>query len=36
MTGDARFAPHLPALDAGWRGTTLERELERALERCAG
>jgi methionyl-tRNA formyltransferase len=36
MTGDARFAPHLPALDDGWRGTTLERELERALERCAG
>jgi hypothetical protein len=36
MTGDTRFAPHLPALDDGWRGTTLERELERALERCAG
>jgi HEAT repeat protein len=36
MTGDPRFAPHLPALDDGWRGTTLERELERALERCAG
>jgi HEAT repeat protein len=35
QTGDARFARHLPALD-GWRGTTLERELERALERCAG
>ena len=35
MTGDARFAPYLPALDDGWRGTTLERELERALERCA-
>ena len=35
LTGDARFAPHLPALDDGWRGTTLERELERALERCA-
>jgi methionyl-tRNA formyltransferase len=36
MTGDPRFAPYLPALDDGWRGTTLERELERALERCAG
>jgi HEAT repeat protein len=36
LTGDRRFAPHLPALDDGWRGTTLERELERALERCAG
>jgi HEAT repeat protein len=35
MTGDPRFAPHLPALEDGWRGTTLERELERALERCA-
>jgi methionyl-tRNA formyltransferase len=35
LSGDARFAPHLPALDDGWRGTTLERELERALERCA-
>jgi methionyl-tRNA formyltransferase len=35
-SGDARFAPHLPALDDGWRGTTLERELARALERCAG
>jgi HEAT repeat protein len=36
LSGDARFAPHLPALDDGWRGTTLERELERALERCNG
>jgi methionyl-tRNA formyltransferase len=36
MSGDPRFAPHLPALDDGWRGTTLEHELERALERCAG
>jgi methionyl-tRNA formyltransferase len=36
MTGDPRFAPYLPALDDGWRGTTLERDLERALERCAG
>jgi len=36
MSGDRRFAPYLPALDDGWRGTTLERELERALERCAG
>ena len=36
LSGDARFAPHLPALDDGWRGTTLERELARALERCAG
>jgi methionyl-tRNA formyltransferase len=36
LSGDARFAPHLPALDDGWRGTTLEHELERALERCAG
>jgi methionyl-tRNA formyltransferase len=36
LTGDPRFAPHLPALDDGWRGTTLERELERALERCNG
>ena len=35
LSGDARFAPHLPALDDGWRGTTLERELQRALERCA-
>jgi methionyl-tRNA formyltransferase len=34
LTGDRRFARHLPALDDGWRGTTLERELERALERC--
>ena len=34
LSGDARFAPHLPALDDGWRGTTLERELTRALERC--
>ena len=34
LSGDARFAPHLPALDDGWRGTTLERELARALERC--
>jgi methionyl-tRNA formyltransferase len=36
LSGDRRFAPHLPALDDGWRGTTLERELARALERCAG
>jgi methionyl-tRNA formyltransferase len=36
LSGDPRFAPHLPALDDGWRGTTLEHELERALERCAG
>jgi methionyl-tRNA formyltransferase len=36
QSGDRRFAPYLPALDDGWRGTTLERELERALERCAG
>ena len=36
QSGDRRFAPHLPALDDGWRGTTLERELERALARCAG
>ena len=36
MSGDRRFAPYLPALDDGWRGTTLERELECALERCAG
>jgi HEAT repeat protein len=35
LSGDPRFAPHLPALDDGWRGTTLEHELERALERCA-
>jgi methionyl-tRNA formyltransferase len=36
LSGDARFAPYLPALDDGWRGTTLERELARAIERCAG
>jgi HEAT repeat protein len=36
LSGDPRFAPYLPALDEKWRGTTLERELERALERCAG
>jgi methionyl-tRNA formyltransferase len=36
MSGDVRFAPYLPALDDGWRGTTLERELARALERCGG
>ena len=36
MSGDRRFAPFLPALEDGWRGTTLERELERAIERCAG
>ena len=36
QSGDRRFGPHLPALDDGWRGTTLERELERATERCAG
>lgn len=35
LTGDPRFAPHLPE-PARWRGTILERELERALERCAG
>ena len=35
LSGDPRFAPHLPALDDGWRGTTLERELQRAIERCA-
>jgi methionyl-tRNA formyltransferase len=34
LSGDPRFAPHLPALDDGWRGTVLERELKRALERC--
>jgi methionyl-tRNA formyltransferase len=34
-SGDRRFAPYLPAVDDGWRGTTLERELQRALERCA-
>jgi methionyl-tRNA formyltransferase len=34
LSGDARFAPHLPSLDDGWRGTTLERELQLALERC--
>jgi methionyl-tRNA formyltransferase len=34
LSGDARFAPHLPSLDDGWRGTTLERELRLALERC--
>ena len=34
LSGDARFAPHLPQLDDGWRGTTLERDLTRALERC--
>jgi methionyl-tRNA formyltransferase len=33
LSGDARFAPHLRALDDGWRGTTLEHELERAIER---
>jgi methionyl-tRNA formyltransferase len=36
LSGDARFAPYLPALDDGWRGTMLERELERALARCSG
>ncbi len=36
LSGDTRFAPYLPALDDGWRGTTLERELVRAIERCAG
>jgi methionyl-tRNA formyltransferase len=36
LSGDPRFAPYLPALDEKWRGTTLERELERALERCTG
>ena len=36
QSGDRRFAHYLPALDDGWRGTTLERELERAIERCAG
>jgi len=35
LSGDKRFAPHLPAMEDGWRGTTLERELARALERCA-
>ena len=34
LSGDARFAPHLPQLEDGWRGTTLERDLTRALERC--
>ena len=34
LSGDARFAPHLPEPEA-WRGTTLERELDRARERCA-
>ena len=32
LTGDARFAPYLPAPEA-WAGTTLERELARARER---
>jgi methionyl-tRNA formyltransferase len=36
LSGDPRFAPHLPEVDDGWRGTTLERELERARERCVG
>ena len=36
LSGDHRFGPHLPALDGGWRGTTLERELQRARERCVG
>ena len=36
QSGDRRFEPYLPALDDGWRGTTLERELEQALARCAG
>jgi hypothetical protein len=36
LSGDKRFAPYLPAMDDGWRGTTLERTLARALERCAG
>ena len=37
LSGDARFAPYLPALDdPGWRGTTLERELIRAYERDVG
>jgi methionyl-tRNA formyltransferase len=36
LSGDPRFARHLPSLDDGWRGTTLERELARAIERCAG
>jgi methionyl-tRNA formyltransferase len=36
LSGDVRFAPYLPALDEGWRGTMLERELERALARCSG
>jgi HEAT repeat protein len=35
LSGDKRFGPYLPAIDDGWRGTTLERELTRALERCA-
>jgi len=35
LSGDRRFAAHLPALDDGWRGTTLEGELQRAIERCA-
>ena len=35
LTGDARLRPYLPALDERWRGTSLERELERAHERTA-
>ena len=33
LTGDARFAPYLPAPEA-LAGTVLERELARARERC--
>jgi methionyl-tRNA formyltransferase len=33
LTGDARFAPYLPA-PAAWAGTVLERELAHARERC--
>jgi hypothetical protein len=34
-SGDARFRPFLPADTDRFRGTTLERELDRALERTA-
>jgi methionyl-tRNA formyltransferase len=35
LSGDRRFAPYLPSPD-GWRGTTLERALQQALERTSG
>ena len=34
LTGDARFAPYLPADVERFAGTTLEEELRRARERC--